>query len=150
MKEKTELRRRLALHLMLAGVSVPAAILIAFKLQQIKREIEWAVRVDFGVDRILRSHRPDFILMSLGAVLVLAGLVSFVRVFVLCRRLNRLQGDPLADAARERAVRSEAERAVASPQDGRDRYLRQLEEHLKNGIIDRAEYRLLKERYRRR
>ena len=150
MKEKTELRRRLALHLVLASISVPAAILIVFKLQQIKREIEWAIRVDFGVDRILRSHRPDFILIGLGVVLVLAGLVSFVRIFVLSGRLNRLQGDPLADAARERAVRSDAERAAVSSQDGRDRYIRQLDEHLKNGIIDRAEYRMLKERYRRR
>ena len=32
---------------------------------------------------------------------------------------------------------------------GREKYLRQLDEHLKSGLIDKAEYKLLRERYLR-
>ena len=145
-----KLQGKFAFHILVFSFSVPAAILTVFKLQQIRREIEWAVRVGFGVDRILRSHRGDFILMGLGALLVLAGLISLVRIIVLARRANRMQGSPVAQRTRERAVSSDAERAVVSPRHGQDRYLRQLDEYLKNGIIDKAEYKVLKERHGRR
>ncbi len=142
MNEKNKIQGRLALHIVLVSFSVPVAILSLFKVQQIRREIEWAIRVDFGVDRILRAHRADFILMGLGALLVLAGLVSVVRIVALSRRLNRMRGNPIADAA--------AERAVTGSRDGSDKYLSQLEEYLKNGIIDREEYKVLKQRHLRR
>ena len=145
-----KLQGKFAFHILVFSFSVPAAILTLFKLQQIRREIEWAQRVDFGVDRILRSHRADFVLMGLGALLVLAGLVSLTRIVALSRRAKREQGSPVADRTRERAVSSDAERAVVSPRDGQDRYLRQLDEYLKNGIIDKAEYKVLKERHARR
>ena len=141
MNERDKLRGRLAVDILLVSFAVPIAIVIVFELRQIMREIEWAIRVDFGVDRILRARRPEFILMGLGALVVLAGLVSLVRIVVLSRRLNRLRGNPLADAS--------AERAVTGARTGQDKYLAQLEEYLRNGIIDRAEYRLLKERYRK-
>ena len=150
MKDELKLQGKFAFHILVFSLSVPTAILLVFKLQQLRRELEWARRVDFGVDRILRAHRGDFVLMGLGALLVLAGLVSLVRIVVLARRANREQGSPVADRTRERAVRSDAERAVVSPRHGQDRYLRQLDEYLKNGIIDRAEYKVLKERHRRR
>ena len=142
MNEKNKLTRALALHIVLVSVSVPVAIMIAYELRQLRREIEWAIRVDFGVDRILRARRGDFVLMALGAVLVIAGLVALVRIVVLIRRLNRLQGNPIADAS--------SERAVTSARSGWDKYLAQLNEYLKNGIIDKEEYKLLKQRHLRR
>ncbi len=141
MSEKDKIRGRLAVCILLVSFAVPIAILIAFKLRQIMSEIEWAIRVNFGVDRILRARSLDFIRMGLGVIMVLAGLVSLVRIVVLSRRLNRLRGNPLTDAS--------AERAVTGMRSGQDKYLCQLEEYLKNGIIDRSEYRLLKERYRK-
>jgi C4-dicarboxylate-specific signal transduction histidine kinase len=149
-KDELKLQGKFAFHILVFSLSVPTVILTVFKLQQIRRELEWAVRVDFGVDRILRAHRGDFILMALGALLVLAGLASLVRIIVLARRAKREQGSPVADRTRERAVSSAAERAVVSPRHGQDRYLRQLDEYLKNGIIDKAEYKVLKERHARR
>ena len=142
MNEKNKLTRALALHIVLVSVSVPVAIMIAYELRQLRREIEWAIRVDFGVDRILRARRGDFVLIALGAALVIAGLVSLVRIVVLIRRLNRLQGNPIADAS--------SERAVTSVRGGGDKYLAQLNEYLKNGIIDKEEYKLLKQRHLRR
>ena len=142
MNEKNKLTRALALHIVLVSVSVPVAIMIAYGVRQLRREIEWAIRVDFGVDRILRSHRSDFVLMALGAVLVIAGLVSLVRMVVLIRRLNRMQGNPITDAS--------SERAVTSARSGGDKYLAQLDDYLRNGIIDREEYKVLKQRHLRR
>ncbi len=142
MNEKNKLTRALALHIVLVSVSVPVAIMIAYELRQLRREIEWAIRVDFGVDRILRARRGDFVLMALGAVLVIAGLVSLVRIVVLIRRLNRLQGNPIADVS--------SERAVTSARSGGDKYLAQLDDYLRNGIIDREEYKVLKQRHLRR
>lgn len=142
MNEKNKLTRALALHIVLVSVSVPVAIMIAYGVRQLRREIEWAIRVDFGVDRILRARRGDFVLMALGAALVIAGLVSLVRMVVLIRRLNRMQGNPIADAS--------SERAVTSARSGGDKYLAQLDEYLKNGIIDREEYKVLKQRHLRR
>lgn len=127
---------------MLSSVSLPVALIIAYKLRQLQREIEWAIRVNFGVDRILRARRGDFVLIALGALLVIAGLVSLVRIVVLIRRLNRLQGNPIADAS--------SERAVTSARSGEDKYIAQLDEYLKNGIIDREEYKVLKQRHQRR
>ena len=142
MSEKNRLTVRLVIDIVLASVAAPVAILITYELHQLRLELEWAQRVNFGVDRILRSHRGDFVLMALGALLVLAGLVALVRAFVQIHRLNRLRGNPIEDAA--------SERAVTSARSGGDKYLAQLDDYLRNGIIDREEYKLLKQRYLRR
>lgn len=149
MNEEKKLQTRLALHILLVSFAVPAAVILALSVRSLIQEIEWAVRVDFGVDRILRARRPELVLMAFGLLLVLAGLVSAVRIVILTRRLVRQRGNPLTDAVSERAAGSGGERAVVSAA-GKDRYLSQLDGYLKNGIIDRAEYRVLKERYRRR
>ena len=106
MNEKDKLTIRLVIDIVLVSAALVAAILTTYELHQLRLELEWAQRVNFGVDRILRSHRGDFVLMALGALLVLAGLVALVRVFVQIHRLNRLRGNPLEDAASERAVTS--------------------------------------------
>ena len=130
MNEKDKLTIRLVIDIVLVSVALVAAILSTYELHQLRLELEWAQRVNFGVDRILRSHRSDFVLMAL------------VRIVVLIRRLNRLQGNPLTDAS--------SERAVTSVRGGGDKYLAQLNEYLKNGIIDKEEYKLLKQRHLRR
>ena len=145
--EEKKLQARLALHIFLVSFAVPVAIIIAFTVRSLLREIEWAIRVGFGVDRIIRSRMPELVLLALGSLLVLAGLVSAIRIVLICRRLK---GNPRADAPSERAAGSGRERAVVSEAAGKDRYLSQLDEYLKNGIIDRAEYRVLKERHRSR
>ena len=53
-------------------------------------------------------------------------------------------------AARRSAHRGEAEEAVhCAHSRGKEKYLEQLDGFLANGIIDKAEYRLMKERYSR-
>ena len=53
-------------------------------------------------------------------------------------------------AARRSAHRDEAEEAVhCAHSRGKEKYLEQLDGFLANGIIDKAEYRLMKERYSR-
>ena len=67
---------------------------------------------------------------------------ALVRTVKLAWLLTKLEGNPYLDSSREKAV--------VSPREGQDRYIKQLDEYLKNGIIDRAEYKILRERYGRR
>ena len=71
MNEKDRLTIRLVIDIVLVSAALVAAILTTYELHQLRLELEWAQRVNFGVDRILRSHRGDFVLMALGALLVL-------------------------------------------------------------------------------
>ena len=140
--EAERLEKRIIAHTVIFVLSVPVAVLLPLGIYSLMEEIRWAVRVDFGVDRILRSNMGRIVLLGLGALFVIAGLISLVCMIVLHRRESRLrQGVPSASA----------ERAVVSERGGEgDKYLAQLDEYLKNGIIDKAEYKMMKERHERR
>ena len=140
--EAERLEKRIIVHTVIFVLSVPVAVLLPLGIYSLMEEIRWAVRVDFGVDRILRSNMGRIVLLGLGALFVIAGLISLVCMIVLHRRESRLrQGVP--QAAAERAVVSEREEAG-------DKYLAQLDDYLRNGIIDKAEYKMMKERHERR
>ena len=141
-EEADRLERRIIVHTVIFVLSVPVAVLLPLGIYSLMEEIRWAVRVDFGVDRILRSHMGLLVLLVLGALFVIAGLISLVCMISLHRREARLrQGVP--SAAAERAV-------VSERRDAGDKYLAQLDEYLRNGIIDKAEYKMMKERPERR
>ena len=144
MKELNKYKLRLTLCIILVCVALVTVLIALHEAYMLYEEIQWAIRVDFGVERILRASRGRFVTMGLAAVLGVWGLVDLVRIPFLIRRINRLRvEDPQAAASAERAVKSELAQ-------GEDRYLQQLDEYLKNGIIDREEYKALKQRHRQR
>ncbi|MBO5497286.1 MAG: hypothetical protein J5967_07760 [Oscillospiraceae bacterium] len=90
-----------------------------------------------------RAEPTRLLALGIFAVLALACLISLLTAVAgLCRALRERQSRPELAARREKAVGS---RYPA----GREKYLRQLDDHLRNGLIDKAEYKLLRERYLR-
>ena len=141
MEALNKARVRLVLCIVVVIFALVTVLIALHEAYMLYEEIQWAIRVDFGVERILRASRGRFVTMGIAAVLGVWGLVDFVRIPFLIRRINRIRTeDPRAAASAERAVRSELDH-------GEDRYLQQLDEYLKNGIIDREEYKILKKRH---
>ena len=150
MDEKKSIRFRLTFQIALMCVAAAIASVIVDELNEegfilwLWRNFRWGLysRANMGhfLDN-LQWFKPELNRLGMAALFALAALIALVRVIELAVRLARLEGNPRAGAARERAV--------VSPRGGQDRYLGQLDEYLKNGIIDRAEYRVLKERYSR-
>jgi flagellar basal body-associated protein FliL len=133
-------KKRIALTAVFV-LSVPVMVLLPLGIYTLYDEIRWAVSTDFGVDRILRSNLGLIVLIVLGVLFAAAGLIALVRLIALYRRESRL---------RRGVPRASAERAVVSERgDADDKYLAQLDEYLKNGIIDKAEYKMMKERHER-
>ena len=134
MEKLTKARVRLGLCIVVVFFALVMVLIALHEARMLYEEIQWAIRVDFGVDRILRASRGRFVTMGFAAVLGVWGLVDLIRIPILIRRIRHIRAeDPHAAASAERAVRSELAQ-------GGDRYLQQLDEYLKNGIIDRKEY----------
>ncbi len=142
MEALNKARVRLVLCIVVVFFALVMVLIALHEARMLYEEIQWAIRVDFGVDRILRASRGRFVTMGFAAVLGVWGLVDLIRIPFLIRRINRIKTeDPRAAASAERAVKSELDH-------GEDRYLQQLDEYLKNGIIDREEYKILRQRRR--
>ena len=94
--------------------------------------------------RFLSRAEPTRLLaLGIFAVLALVCLISlFCFVGGIRRGVREQRSRPEVMARSEQAVG--CQHAA-----GREKYLRQLDDHLKNGLIDRAEYKLLRERYLR-
>ena len=104
---------------------------------------------------------PEIALASIAVVVVIAVIVSTVSAAKKSAagktapqtrpaqtRMPAFEKPPAA--ARRSAHRDEAEEAVhCAHSRGKEKYLEQLDGFLANGIIDKAEYRLMKERYSR-
>lgn len=102
---------------------------------------------------------PEIALASIAVVIVIAVIVSTVsaakksaagKTALQTRpaqtRMPAFEKTPVA--ARRSAHRDEAEEAVhCAHSRGKEKYLEQLDGFLANGIIDKAEYKLMKERY---
>ena len=104
---------------------------------------------------------PEIALASIAVVVVIAVIVSTISAAKKSAagktapqtrpaqtRMPPFEKTPAA--ARRSAHRDEAEEAVhCAHSRGKEKYLEQLDGFLANGIIDKAEYRLMKERYSR-
>lgn len=104
---------------------------------------------------------PEIALASIAVVVVIAVIVSTVSAAKKSAagktapqtrpaqtRMPAFEKTPAV--ARRSAHRDEAEEAVhCAHSRGKEKYLEQLDGFLANGIIDKAEYRLMKERYSR-
>lgn len=116
-----------------------------------KEELRFTLRLLFShLDELPRALRflwrvePTRILvLGVFAVLALTCLIALLRFLGGIRRaLREMRSRPEVMARSEQAVG--CQHAA-----GREKYLRQLDEHLKSGLIDKAEYKLLRERYLR-
>ena len=104
---------------------------------------------------------PEIALASIAVVVVIAVIVSTIsaakksaagktapQTRPVQTRMTSFEKTPAA--SRRSAHRGEAEEAVhCAHSRGKEKYLEQLDGFLANGIIDKAEYRLMKERYSR-
>lgn len=127
-------KKRIALTAVFV-LSVPVMVLLPLGAYRLGEEIRWALVTDFGVDRVLRSNLGLLVLLVLGALFAVAGLISLVCLIALRRRENR-QRQGVPSVAAERG-------------DAGDKYLAQLDEYLRNGIIDKAEYKMMRDRHER-
>ena len=90
-----------------------------------------------------RAEPTRLLAMGIFAVLALVCLISLL-IFVRALRREKSEKQDLPEA------RARSEQAVGCQHgEGRERYLRQLDAHYRAGLIDRAEYKLLRERYLR-
>ena len=140
-----KLQRKLTVNALLFVFAGALLVLVSRTgMSRMLSALRWAAETDFGVDRLLRSD-PRFFLVPglfllLFVVLVIAA-VGCVRIFLKMARLTA-QGEPFAPSAGS---------AARTAPDGTDmtKYIRQLDEQLKSGLIDRDEYRALREKYER-
>ena len=90
------------------------------------------------------SDEPEITLASIAVVIAIAAFV----VIPVQTRMTSFEKTPAA--SRRSAHRGEAEEAVhCAHSRGKEKYLEQLDGFLANGIIDKAEYKLMRDRYSR-
>lgn len=150
MDEKKSIRFRLTLQIALLCVAAALASMLVEELNDegflrwLWRDFLWGLQTG-NVGRsieVLQWFKPELTRLGIALLFALAALFALVRTVKLAWQLTKLEGNPYLDSSREKAV--------VSPREGQDRYIKQLDEYLKNGIIDKAEYKILRERYGRR
>ena len=133
-----KLQKRLSVHALVFVISSALLVLLArSELRKTLSLLRWAAETSFGVGRLLRTD-PRFLLVpGLFLLLFFAALfaaIGCVRCFLNIARLTA-QGESYDPApARDPEMQ---------------KYLRRLDDQLKSGLIDRAEYRALREKYER-
>ena len=96
---------------------------------------------------LLRTEPGRLIGLSIFAGLALLCLIAVLRMSALTRRIAR-EPENIPAARPVRAKAPETEDAVTCEHHtGKEKYFRQLDGYLQAGLIDKAEYRTLKERY---
>ena len=138
-----ELQKKLAFSCVSFAVTASVLIVTAKLWQRdLFSVLLWAARTDFGVARLLRTDTRILLLLVGFLALLLAMLLSAVRSLRLMSRMVRL-------AARQPASSTRGAAPGSGAQTDRDKYVRQLDDQLKSGLIDRAEYKTLREKYER-
>ena len=110
------------------------------------------------------SDEPEITLASIAVVIVIAAFVVLRATLSAAKkdaaakkapqtrpgRTRTASFEKTPGAARRSAHRSEAEEAIhCAHSRGKEKYLEQLDGFLANGIIDKAEYKLMRDRYSR-
>ena len=107
----------------------------------------------YGFQRALhilwRAERGRIYGLLIFTVLALVAVIGLARAAALSRRIAREPDNIPADRPARAAVRApEREEAIScAHHTGKEKYIGQLDSYLKAGLIDKAEYRALKERY---
>jgi len=140
-----KLQRRLSVHALVFVFS--SALLILLSRSEMRMTIallRWAAETNFGVERLLTD--PRFILVpGLFLLLVLAAVfaaIGCVRCFLQMVWLTV----PKDSAPPETPGKPDQSGPAVA---GMEKYIRQLDDQLKSGLIDKAEYRALREKYER-
>lgn len=91
-------------------------------------------------------RRMDLLLVIVYVFLILTALFSFLRLISGSKTKVRRQREPLKRETRKRI--EEADEAIhCAHLTGKEKYLEQIENYLKTGLIDRSEYKVLYDRY---
>ena len=142
---KLKNRRGLWLGILLSAIAL-LAVLPKELLRDTLRLIE-----HFGLRRALHvlwySQRGQVYGLMIFAGLALLVVLALSRMSALSRRIRREpENIPVPRSAGVKAPETE-DAITCEHHTGREKYLRQLDSYLQAGLIDRAEYRTLKERY---
>ena len=99
-----------------------------------------------------KAHPQQCIMLALYAVLILIAIVSFLGLFK--KGNTDLSAAPIRTAEKKTSAKGtprdhdDAEEAIhCAHLTGRAKYLEQIDNYLRTGLIDRNEYRVLKNRY---
>lgn len=139
MTDRDRLRKRMMIF---AVVNITAVVVLIAMMPWAMRMINvlyWSERTNFGAMRILRYSTDYQIGLVVLALVIVTLLVSLAGFCVSAFRWVR--------AGREAGTAPEPAAGVSAV--GGDKYLRQLDDQLKSGLIDKAEYRTLREKYLR-
>ena len=118
-------------------------------LRNMAAYVRWLIRNGVGLDRLLRYHPRPLIHFVLFLLLMLGGRVSALRCLSLLGRIARLAAQGEGGPSPVRAARDAEEAVRCQHAGGREKYLEQLDSYLESGLIDKAEYRQMRERYER-
>ena len=140
-----KLQRRLAVNALLFVFSGAGIVLLAkMRIPRYLSFLRWAVDSEFGLMRALRM-RPTLALALGFLVLVLIALIAGLRCVGIFFKMARLTAQQ--NSGQPGPTRPAAPSAPTGA--GMEKYLRQLDDMLRSGLIDRAEYRALREKYER-
>lgn len=134
-------------------VAVASAVIFAILPKELLADtIRFFSRHGFerGFRFLMRAEPGRLIGFAIFAGLALLCLIGVLRALALSRRIAREPDNiPAARPERSRpAERAKAEEAISCAHvNGREKYIQQLDSYLRAGLIDKAEYRALKERY---
>ena len=107
-------------------------------------------------ERLLRTRPQQVVMMAALLVVCVIAVMMFIRMLGGGRKRASVSDAPKRTPVRDAPVRRapakrnmpEAEEAIhCAHLTGRAKYLEQIDNYLKTGLIDRNEYRVLKERY---
>ncbi len=147
--EASRLRARRGLWIWAVILSLAALVLLP------KERLGMTLRLfdRYGFERAMhiltQADRGSLIGLSIFAVLALICVIGALRIPALSRRITR-EPDNIPASRPVRAARKApaTEEAIScAHHTGREKYMQQLDSYLKAGLIDKAEYRTLKERY---
>lgn len=148
---RTEAARLRARRSFWICVTIVAVVFLVILPKELLRETLSLID-HFGLQRAVhvlwRSQRGQLYGLLIFATLALAAVIGLLRIPALTRRIARLPDNIPANrpAAAVRAPATE-DAITCAHHTGKEKYLEQLESHLKAGLIDKDEYRVLKERY---
>ena len=116
--------------------------------------LEYLFRGTRGIRLLWNFDRTGLFMASVWVILVAWTLLAFIRMLKsrpAGRKSSSVKADPVgsrpAETGRKRKPAEEEEALHCEHLTGRAKYMQQLEGYLRSGLIDRAEYKVLKEKY---
>ena len=147
----------------LGSLIISLAVLMSFRGPAIQNVLKYLTRGTLSwrkLEFLWRSNPAQLIMFLVYVLCALVAVVSFLRLFspgaVTTGSARPARAErPVRNTPKGNAVRAAARRAGKEQEEaihcehktGSEKYLEQIDGYLRTGLIDRAEYRVLKERY---